>query len=1176
MTGEMYLELPSKNWIQSMSDKKWWTRPRRVWPINLTGSLVLMISMLACRPVGLIEATSTTMKNYPVDTPKKIEQAISLNSTYLPPSWEIIQDDFESGTLDKWEQISKSDLSFAEGGGTQKTTGLSVEVSKHASYLQKNTIIRPREGYLTFWINPIDLRFSNQPSAWTPGQSVRVANVKGTGKYHILVGLRVYRASNQGFKAYLEWQANNETRLDDESGAFDLVNGWQKITIGYRANDWAAVWLNENQVRKVSGITHDEDSGEIIQLGNTNDSTSEAVSGRLRFDEVIFQAVRIDDLWVDAIQGNDNQDGLTSATALRTIQKAADQAGPGTKVHVLPGVYRESIRPAMSGTKTEAVLYTAEAGPKTAVILGSESSQNLSWTQLDGNTIGLPQGVDPRKIYFTDLSAWKLNETPRFIVERDERGEVAARLPLAREPDWTVNTEWKTHEFWWAAEGGSKIADCDPGTNTDPDCDFNSRSTTQLTDSSNDSEPAGIEPGNLTTLGDLTGATLVAIDTRQGHYVYRRIITAHNLTSGQITVDRICEHDEGSKDPGLGWGTKYYVEDKASLLDTPGEWWYDKTNGRLYLWPSSPENPAKLNLEISRQEMGFTLSNRSYITLEGLKLELFNGSAVYEYNEAGDQSYSNTVRNATLRYAKHGLYLFQNVDDTTVNITDGFTLEHSEIGYMDNDAIYQTYTWKNESKPASFSHAGVINTVIRENELHHLGFRTDRDNAIGVLFEYPDKLRFEENHVHHVSHNGAQFSWSIIQSPKEYGFTANEIKTGDILVKDNVFEQACQLTTDCGALKFWGDPPNGHVFRDVLITGNVFRNTYGWTSIAEKRKRWEGGPSSDVHGMGGFGFYADMASGLSVYRNIAYNNAYAGFMVYGVWRDGDMVFYNNVAANSLYGFLLSGLSFDTHGSVNTQLVNNILANNEGYGIWYTDSIGFSNDTMIDHNLYFNNGWRFHENGGLPQPGDMVLMWGQNANLYYPTLSDIQTQTPWEVNGQTGDAKFLTYNPDDHIRNDSSWPDFHITTASKNALDQGTVYLPDYLTRLLGKLGVEDHRFGTAIDIGRYEAAGVLSEPGSQSIAPGETAQFSLKIYPFDFPDPLDIAVTSPSPDLTLNLSSSVLTPGMTVTLSATSPLPTGNPVTSSDIKYPITITATSAESAQTTNIQVTVRGKTTK
>ena len=50
----------------------------------------------------------------------------------------------------------------------------------------------------------------------------------------------------------------------------------------------------------------------------------------------------------------------------------------------------------------------------------------------------------------------------------------------------------------------------------------------------------------------------------------------------------------------------------------------------------------------------------------------------------------------------------------------------------------------------------------------------------------------------------------------------------------------------------------------------------------------------------------------------------------GLWRDGDMILYNNIAANSVYGFSFGDMIKDDHnGSVNTQVANNILVNNDG-------------------------------------------------------------------------------------------------------------------------------------------------------------------------------------------------------------------------------------------------------
>ena len=152
-----------------------------------------------------------------------------------------------------------------------------------------------------------------------------------------------------------------------------------------------------------------------------------------------------DDLWVDAVDGDDADDGLTADTALRTIQTAADLAGPGTTVHILPGIYREAVAPERDGSATEPILYVAEEGPGTAVLRGSEPASSLTWTRLTADTIGLPPGVDPTDIYYADLSAWDLESPPRFVVELDGNGDVVARLPRAREPDRQGVTEWKHH-----------------------------------------------------------------------------------------------------------------------------------------------------------------------------------------------------------------------------------------------------------------------------------------------------------------------------------------------------------------------------------------------------------------------------------------------------------------------------------------------------------------------------------------------------------------------------------------------------------------------------------------------------------------------------------------------------------------------------------------------------------
>lgn len=1049
---------------------------------------------------------------------------------HLPPVWNIVYDDFEGGSLAAWQQSGQ--VALLAGGGYGASTGLSVTVDAQDSSIYQTRIAKAVEGYLTFWFNPNGVSLPEpSPNYWPPGTSLSIAEVvNSTDWWPPLVALYLRKPPGQGYQGFLAWP-------DDESGSrtydydhpFALGDGWQQITLGYRVDEWVAVWVNGVLLRQVTaGVVHPDPYGDIVFFGKIRESSS-SPSGTVRFDEVAFQVPRVDDLWVDAAQGDDANDGLSAATAFRTLQRAADMAGPGTTVHILPGIYRETVWPALNGTRTEAMVYRAENGPGTAILRGAENASSLAWMQLTANTIGLPAGVNPANLYYADLAAWELEAAPRFVMAP------SGRLPLAREPDWSVATEWKTHEFWWAAEGGSAPAACDPASNPDHNCDLPQRSLNQLTDATSDVAPAGIEPGNLTTLGDLTGATLVAIDTLQGHYNYHRTITAHNISAGRITVDRICEHDGGTGNPGLGWGTKYYLENKPNLLDSPGEWWYDPASRRLYLWPPSPGSPAAQDIEISRLEDGFSLRNRSYITLDGLTVELFNHSAIFQHNWTEHKSYGNTVRNALILYANYGLYLEQDVaaGEPPENVIDGFTLEDSQVAYIDSQGIRLIDWWENGADPDSFTHSGIRDTLIRGNEFHHLGFRTDGDNAVGLSFTFANQLIFEGNHVHHVAHNGVQFSESVIQSPKSYAFDPGEIKTGEILIKDNLFEKACQLTTDCGGLKFWGSAPDNHVFRDVLITGNVFRDTFGWSYISEKRNRYAGGEGSEVRGMGAYGLFVDHASGLHVFRNLAYNNAYTGYLLYGVWRDGVMVYVNNVAANSLYGMSLGGGQYDTHGSVDTRLFDNILLNNEAFGLAVSYDQGQYANTSIDRNLYFNNGWRSYDQGGIWHAGAMVVTEG-GAWTPYSTLGEAQLATPWEEHGLEGDPALWSYDPEDHDLHDGTWPDFHLTAASTPAIDRGVDTLPASLVALLDHFGVEAGCWGGTCDIGRYEAGFDLQAgPPAQAIRPGGTAEYTLRLFPTDLPHTVTLAVDAPPAHLAAALSSTTLTPGGTVTLTVT-------------------------------------------
>jgi hypothetical protein len=342
-------------------------------------------------------------------------QPAAMADPAIPPTSNILTDNFESGNLDAWEIVSAQDVSLIAGSGVNDSTALSIAVNQDRSNLYQSGVALAEEAYLTFWFNPNNVNIPDKDDTRIPSKSLRVAAVKGSALWHTLVSLRVHRPAGQSYKAYLEWHAEDDTQYDYASGEFDLAEGWQKITLGFRVDEWVAVWLNDVLVRRVTGITHEEALGEIVEVGKTNTNSSITPAGTLRYDDVTFQIPRITDLWVNAINGNDANDGLTAATPFRTIQKAADLAGNGTTVHILPGVYRETVRLAMDGSAAGPARYIAENGPGTVAVRGSDPASSLTWSQLTANTIGLPPGVDPTSIYYADLSAWGLDSPPRFV-----------------------------------------------------------------------------------------------------------------------------------------------------------------------------------------------------------------------------------------------------------------------------------------------------------------------------------------------------------------------------------------------------------------------------------------------------------------------------------------------------------------------------------------------------------------------------------------------------------------------------------------------------------------------------------------------------------------------------------------------------------------------------------------
>ena len=99
-------------------------------------------------------------------------QPAAMADPVIPSVWDIVADDFESGTLDAWLVSSAASPSLVSSGGHDGSTGLSVSMSQNASYVYQTDVARAEEGYLTFWFDPNSAVIPDPFTWWPPDNSI--------------------------------------------------------------------------------------------------------------------------------------------------------------------------------------------------------------------------------------------------------------------------------------------------------------------------------------------------------------------------------------------------------------------------------------------------------------------------------------------------------------------------------------------------------------------------------------------------------------------------------------------------------------------------------------------------------------------------------------------------------------------------------------------------------------------------------------------------------------------------------------------------------------------------------------------------------------------------------------------------------------------------------------------
>lgn len=279
-----------------------------------------------------------------------------------------------------------------------------------------------------------------------------------------------------------------------------------------------------------------------------------------------------------AVSGQDVAGGRSDRTPFRHIQKCADVMVPGDTCLVLSGTYEETVVPARSGTAGLPITYRAAPGAKVTVSGASG--------------IG---GFEP----VTAADVTEIVKTDPFAADSRFADAVAAGHVYSTDVD--LGSDVSTVQVFTDKKMGIEAQWPYPGPDLlDPSLQYAGEGSADATVADADlTRPAGYWDGARA----LTGYWYVSATT-----------TVKSSAVGSVTLDAAppCVHKLVPKE------TRYALSGKIGELAHPGEWFYDPTAKRLYVYGT--DDPDTHTVEAKRRTLGFDLTNTSHTTIDGIGL----------------------------------------------------------------------------------------------------------------------------------------------------------------------------------------------------------------------------------------------------------------------------------------------------------------------------------------------------------------------------------------------------------------------------------------------------------------------------------------------------------------------------------------------------------------------------
>ena len=300
---------------------------------------------------------------------------------------------------------------------------------------------------------------------------------------------------------------------------------------------------------------------------------------------------------------------------------------------------------------------------------------------------------------------------------------------------------------------------------------------------------------------------------------------------------------------GLRAGQPFYVLNLLEEIDQPGEWFLDRANGLLYVWPTASGWFSASTFTLSRWDKPFIKAdNVRDVAFVGLTLEYGQQHGIIL-----NGCINAVVANCVIRRMGGTALTAPQSANLKVYGNLFHTLGHSGMHVTGGNRKNLT--------------SGQVS--IENNEVHHFG-RCSRTYNPAVLLEGCG-ARVAHNHFHHAPSS------------------AMRIEGNDHLIEFNDVHHVVQESDDQGGIDMWGNPS----YRGVVIRHNRWRDI--------------GGGDHAPCGQAGIRF-DDAISGMLVYGNLFERTSTGNFG--GVQIHGG---HNNIIDSNVFVDCNYGVSFSPWG-----------------------------------------------------------------------------------------------------------------------------------------------------------------------------------------------------------------------------------------------------------------------